>query len=380
MPVLGQNPTRVHLNSTTPSPPAGQQNTIVQAGAPYPDPNDPNFQVTDSTQYVLPFVGDSGTGGLAGAVPAPAAGDAAAKKVLKAGGGWGALAESDVTNLVSDLAAAATKTGVQLDSYTYAADSGAANAYVVTLSPVPTLVAGLTVIFKAANANSGSSTLNVNSLGAKTIKKTDGATNLVSGDIAAGQIVAVVYDGTNFQVSSGATGATGPAGPTGPTGATGSTGATGATGATGPAGPAPAGTGFAHVTAGVLDANGIEIPGVVTFSSDGTTGQKVPIQIPYAGTIIGWSAIADVPGSINVEVDKHSGSAPPVNPSIPNTTTDKISASAPIVLSSAQAASSGASGVSTWTTAVAKWDSIAFNVTSASTVTRVTILLFIQRS
>jgi hypothetical protein len=40
-------------------------------------------------QTVLPpFGGDSGTGGLRGMVPAPAAGDAAAGKVLGAGGGW----------------------------------------------------------------------------------------------------------------------------------------------------------------------------------------------------------------------------------------------------------------------------------------------------
>lgn len=34
------------------------------------------------------FVGDSGSGGAAGAVPAPAAGDAAAGKFLSAAGGW----------------------------------------------------------------------------------------------------------------------------------------------------------------------------------------------------------------------------------------------------------------------------------------------------
>jgi hypothetical protein len=51
----------------------------------------------------------------------------------------------------------------------------------------------------------------------------------------------------------GPAGSMGPAGPTGSPGATGPAGPTGATGATGPAGPAPTGTGYAHVTASVLD-------------------------------------------------------------------------------------------------------------------------------
>jgi hypothetical protein len=46
--------------------------------------------------YLPLLVGDSGSGGTAGAVPAPAAGDAAAHKVLKADGAWEALAESDL--------------------------------------------------------------------------------------------------------------------------------------------------------------------------------------------------------------------------------------------------------------------------------------------
>lgn len=59
-------------------------------------------------------------------------------------------------------------------------------------------------VFRRLNSNthSGTSTLNVNTLGAKTIKKLDGATNLSAGDIVNGQIVVVQYDGTNFQMLS----------------------------------------------------------------------------------------------------------------------------------------------------------------------------------
>lgn len=85
----------------------------------------------------------------------------------------------------------------------YVADTGAADAYVVTLSPVPTAyAAGMTIRFKATNANTGTCTLNVNSLGAKTIKKRGATDNLAANDIVANQIVEVTYDGTYFQLVS----------------------------------------------------------------------------------------------------------------------------------------------------------------------------------
>lgn len=80
----------------------------------------------------------------------------------------------------------------------YAADAGAANAYVVTLTPAPAaLNAGLIVRFKAANANTGAATLNVNGLGAKNIVHRDGSA-LLSGEIVTGAICEAIYDGTQF--------------------------------------------------------------------------------------------------------------------------------------------------------------------------------------
>ncbi len=82
----------------------------------------------------------------------------------------------------------------------YAVDSGAANAYVVDLSPALTqYINGMPIYFKVANANTGASTLNVNSLGAKTIKK-QGVNALVAGDLKTGVIYCVVYDGVGFQL------------------------------------------------------------------------------------------------------------------------------------------------------------------------------------
>ena len=99
----------------------------------------------------------------------------------------------------------------------YGVDTGSANAYAVTLNPVPiNLIDGMGVIVKIANANTGASTLNVNSLGAKTIKNPDG-TDLSSGDLTAGGIYSFKYNSTtgNFiLVGKGGVKLTGSAGDT----------------------------------------------------------------------------------------------------------------------------------------------------------------------
>lgn len=93
----------------------------------------------------------------------------------------------------------ATQSGVQQSAYTYAADTGTANAYAVTLSPAPTIVAGSIVRFKATNANTGASTLAVNGAAAVALDK-KGASALVSGDILAGAVYEAQYDGTEYQI------------------------------------------------------------------------------------------------------------------------------------------------------------------------------------
>lgn len=95
-----------------------------------------------------------------------------------------------------------TQTGLQHSAETYAIDAVGTDSYAVTLSPVPTsYTAGMTVRFKAGTANTGACSLNVNSLGAKTIKRAD-SNDTITGDIISGQIVEVAYDGTNFQLLS----------------------------------------------------------------------------------------------------------------------------------------------------------------------------------
>src|SRR3972149_1443279 len=84
----------------------------------------------------------------------------------------------------------------------YAVDTGAADAYLIAPNPpITAYTAGQIFYMKATNANTGASTVNVNCLGIKSIKK-DGSDALIANDILAGQIIALQYDGTNFQLMS----------------------------------------------------------------------------------------------------------------------------------------------------------------------------------
>lgn len=58
--------------------------------------------VTPSSDLVV-FVGDTGSGGIKGAVPAPAAGDAAANRFLKADGNWTVVPPSGEVNTASNV-------------------------------------------------------------------------------------------------------------------------------------------------------------------------------------------------------------------------------------------------------------------------------------
>lgn len=107
-----------------------------------------------------------------------------------------------------------------------------------------------------------------------------------------------------------------------------------------------------------------------------TTGEKASVQLDFAGTITGWSILADQAGSVSVDICRKAGTE--TAPGVPNTTTDKISASAPVNLAAAQSKGVAAAGLTGWTTALAKWDTLLFNVTAAETVTRVVIVLRIQ--
>ena len=106
------------------------------------------------------------------------------------------------SNRLTSLAAATAATDapiasqIQDGSLTYAVDTGSANTYAISLTPNETAyAAGQVFFFKSTNANSGASTLNVDSIGAVDIKKYHNVA-LVSGDIVQNQLIGVVYDAT----------------------------------------------------------------------------------------------------------------------------------------------------------------------------------------
>jgi hypothetical protein len=72
------------------------------------------------------------------------------------------------------------------------------NAKTITLDPAPeSYYEGLCFAFKNATQNTGAVTINVNGMGAKAIKKPNG-NDLVSGNLKAGSVYTVRYNGTNF--------------------------------------------------------------------------------------------------------------------------------------------------------------------------------------
>lgn len=77
---------------------------------------------------------------------------------------------------------------------TYAVDSsGTANTIVGTLPVTPAALSdGMEITIKVANANTGSTTININGLGAKTVQHK--AANLVGGELAAGQSYTFIYN------------------------------------------------------------------------------------------------------------------------------------------------------------------------------------------
>lgn len=90
---------------------------------------------------------------------------------------------------------------VQNSTWTYAVDtSGAANTIAASLSPTPAaLTAGMRVYVKIANSITGATTFNLNGLGAVAVIRTSGAA-LGAGNIIAGMMAELSYDGTSWQL------------------------------------------------------------------------------------------------------------------------------------------------------------------------------------
>lgn len=219
------------------------------------------------------------------------------------------------------------QTGYQTEIAGFVTDSGSTNAYAVTLIPsISAYTTGLMVTFKTASTNTGAATLAVNGLTATAIKK-QGSTALSSGDLQSGQIVTVIYDGTNFQII-------------------------------GDGGGASTTTSSIEF---IIDGGGSTI----------TTGIKGDLEIPFAATITAATLLADQSGSIVVNIWKNTyANYPPV-------VGNKITASAPPTISSATKAQD--TTLTGWTTSISAGDTLRFNVDSVTTITRVVLSLKITK-
>jgi hypothetical protein len=108
------------------------------------------------------------------------------------------LAKSSDVNAVKAATAIAfgllpSETKLQRGTVNFAVDTGTANTYVVALdSSITSYTDGLQVVFRPLNDNTGSATINLNSLGAKSIRLTD-SEPIQAGDISAGAVIDVRY-------------------------------------------------------------------------------------------------------------------------------------------------------------------------------------------
>jgi hypothetical protein len=99
---------------------------------------------------------------------------------------------------VQALIAAATLNSQQV----YAIDVGTTNHIII--NPAPSVTAyrdGLRLLVKVANTVTGASDINVNGLGVKPVAFDDGNTATRTGDILAGSLLELAYNGTYFQIT-----------------------------------------------------------------------------------------------------------------------------------------------------------------------------------
>jgi len=89
---------------------------------------------------------------------------------------------------------------IQDSAFTYLTSAAGTNVMTATAAlGMSAYVTGQRFFFVAPSTNTGACTLNINSIGVKSVTKT-GTTALVAGDIQSGAVVQVVYDGTEFQL------------------------------------------------------------------------------------------------------------------------------------------------------------------------------------
>jgi len=191
-----------------------------------------------------------------------------------------------------------------------------------TISSYPDLAPAF--VFAAAQTSNGAVTINVNGVGARNAYKWNGAIQCGSGDIIAG----AVYRVTPLQALN-------------------------------------AGVGGFVVDAIGVNNNIVDAQFVISGGGSAiTTGNKGWLHIPFAMNIFAWRVLGDQSGSITIDILRSNNTFP---------TTSIVGGGTKPNLTSQQFAEFAPSG---WTsTSLVTDDFIAFNVTSAVTVTQVTIVL-----
>lgn len=182
--------------------------------------------------------------------------------------------------------------------------------------------------FAAAQTSNGSITINVSGLGARNAYKWNGSVAMGSGDLIAGN----VYKATFLTALNAGSG------------------------------------GFVVDTFGV-NSTISEIELVIDGGGSAiTVSNKGWLYIPWNATITAWRVLADQVGSIVIDILRASSAFPTVS---------IVGAGNKPTLTAAQFNQTAPAG---WTsTALLRDDWIAFNVTSAATVTKVTVALEVQR-
>jgi hypothetical protein len=130
----------------------------------------------------------------------------------------------------------------------------------------------------------------------------------------------------------------------------------------------------------VTPASGGKAENITLFIDGGgsviSAGSKAFTSVPFAGTIQSITLLADQSGSAVLDVWKttYANYDPGTHPVV----ADSITASAPPTISSSYKATD--STLTGWTTAIAAGDLLQFVVNSASTITKLMLVLTVERS
>ena len=169
-----QTATGVNYNNTVPAAPSDARNILWQ--------HDSGSPTVNASAYMTDMLGDTGSGGADGLVPAPTSGDWAAGDYLDAGGNW--TVPPGTGGVVAGTAIPiCTKSGG--NGYVYECDT----------SPTFTPVAGTMILFTVQDTSGSSPTLNVNGNGNQNFYAVGAA--ISAGEILDQTTLLIAYDGIN---------------------------------------------------------------------------------------------------------------------------------------------------------------------------------------